>query len=184
MDASNTIMKQTFLAVVGAGRYFKPPNSKIYERWVQPCLRGSMGACVPIKMWTFVTGLFPRKGTGGCSCVVIIYLNHFYSSLGPFWDTNYSCSSRGNQILFLKILKISKYFKYFKYFKNFKTKKNFSDLCPEAPARRSFKMIEFLEFEKGTLRSTFRLFLPKKVKRNSISKMKSFWTCRRGGNLL
>jgi hypothetical protein len=41
-----------------------------------------------------------------------------------------------------------------------------------------------LEFENGTLRSTFWLFWPKKKKRNSISKMKSVWTCRRSGNLL
>ena len=43
-----------------------------------------------------------------------------------------------------------------------KTKKNFSDLCSEAPARRSFKIIEFLEFEKGALRSTFFAFLAQK----------------------
>ena len=39
----------------------------------------------------------------------------------------------------------------------------------KAPARRSLKMIEFLENEKGTLRSTFWDFWPKKVKRNLIS---------------
>ena len=48
-----------------------------------------------------------------------------------------------------------------------------------SPARRSLEIIEFLENEKGTLRSTFWLFWPKKVKRNSISEMKSVWTCRR-----
>ena len=28
-----------------------------------------------------MTGLFPREGTGGCSCVVLIYSDPFYSSL-------------------------------------------------------------------------------------------------------
>ena len=36
------------------------------------------------------------------------------------------------------------------YFHIFEDKKNFSDLCSEAPARRSLKRIEFLEIEKGT----------------------------------
>ena len=36
--------------------------------------------------------------------------------------------------------------------------KNFSDLCSENPARRSLKMIKFLENEKGTLRSTIWIF--------------------------
>ena len=37
---------------------------------------------------------------------------------------------------------------------------------------------------KGYLEIYFLAFWPKKVKRNSISEMKSFWMCRRGGNLL
>ena len=46
-------------------------------------------------------------------------------------------------------------------FKNLKTKK-ISDSCSEAPARRSLKIIEFLESEKGTLRSIFGFFGTKK----------------------
>ena len=81
MDARNTITEQTFLAVVGAGRYFKLPNLMIYVRGDHPCFRGSMGACVPIEIRNEVTGLFPREGTGGCSCVVLIYSDPSYSSL-------------------------------------------------------------------------------------------------------
>ena len=81
MDASNTIPYKTFLVVVGEGGYFKPPNSKMYVRWGHPGFWGSMGACVPIEMRTHMIGLFPREGTGCCSCVVLIYSDPFYSSL-------------------------------------------------------------------------------------------------------
>ena len=81
MDSSYTIMKQTFWAVVGAGVFLNPPNWKIYVRWGHPGLRGSMGAWVPFEMWTYVTGLFPREGSGCCSCVVLFYSDPFYSSL-------------------------------------------------------------------------------------------------------
>ena len=81
MDASNTIPKQTFREVVGAGGYFKAPNLRIYVRLVQPCFRGYMGACFPTEMRTIVTGLFPREGMDCFSCVVLIDSDPFYSSL-------------------------------------------------------------------------------------------------------
>ena len=85
MDASKTIMKQTFLTVVGAWVFAKPPNMRKSVRWGHPGLRGSMGACVPFEIWTYVTGLFPREGTGCCSCVVLIISDPFYSSLKVYF---------------------------------------------------------------------------------------------------
>ena len=69
------------LGVVEPEVLSKDPNLRIYVRWGHPCFRGSMGACVPLEMRTLVTGLFPREGTGGCYCVVLIYSDPFYSSL-------------------------------------------------------------------------------------------------------
>ena len=81
MDGSNTKMKQTFLAVVGAGVFSKPPYLRNTVRWRHPYHKGSMGACVPIEMRTHMIGMFPRERIGCCSCFVLIYSDPFYSSL-------------------------------------------------------------------------------------------------------
>ena len=90
--------------VIGAGRYFKPPNLRIYVRRDQPCLRGSMGACFPIEEWTLVIGLFPREGTRGCSCVVLIYSDPYYSSLKVVYNEIYKKTWIIDQIVLFWII--------------------------------------------------------------------------------
>jgi hypothetical protein len=116
-----------------------------------------MGACVPFEMRNDVTGLIPREGIGCCCCVVLICSDYYYSSLKV--SNHASLKDRfeiqitvvvqgGIKFFFLKIFKISK------YLKNLKTKKN--QIYAQKPLLEDyFKIIEFLENEKGTLRSTF-----------------------------